>query len=125
MAKHVQEVEETVGLIAMFFDTHHIPLDNKSYRIGQFSPIYEVGYAWELAQKQVLTPKQKEFFQQLARHEITESELMKKGHPYKDPDSFNGNEFKSDPKGAHDLAPPPPTIEFDGAFSYFMKYHDK
>ena len=39
-----------------------------------------------MAQKGELNSKQKQWLQEIAQHELTESELMKHGHPYKDPD---------------------------------------
>lgn len=107
----------------MFFDTHNIPLDNQSYRVGHFTPDLEVGFIWKVAQKGELNPKQKKWFQELAKHELTESEKMKKGYPYKNPGAYqkDSGDFGSDPPGAHDVASAQPDFELPGAYEYYSK----
>ncbi|MDY8025132.1 contractile injection system protein, VgrG/Pvc8 family [Paenibacillus polymyxa] len=107
----------------MFFDTHKIPLDNQSYRVGHFTPDLEVGFIWKEAQKGELDPKQKKWFQELAKHELTESEKMKQGYPYKNPGSYrkDSDDFGSDPPGAHDVASDQPSFELPGAYDYYSK----
>ncbi|WP_185746402.1 late control protein [Brevibacillus sp. AG162] len=107
----------------MFFDTHKIPLDNQSYRVGHFTPDLEVGFIWKEAQKGELNPKQKKWFQELAKHELTESEIMKQGYPYKNPGSYqkDSDDFGSDPPGAHDVASDQPSFELPGAYDYYSK----
>ncbi|MFB6367907.1 hypothetical protein ACFCP7_28550, partial [Paenibacillus elgii] len=112
----------------IFFDSHKIPLNDKSYRVGQFTPDADFGYAWKQAQKEKeLTQSQKEWLQQMIKHELTEIELMKQGYPYKNPGAYNpdSNTFGSKPPGAHDAADPQPKGEFDGAFSYNLKEQGK
>ncbi|UED73889.1 late control protein [Brevibacillus sp. DP1.3A] len=112
----------------IFFDSHKIPLNDKSYRVGQFTPDADFGYAWKQAQKEKeLTQSQKEWLQQMIKHELTEIKLMKQGYPYKNPGAFNpdSNSFGSKPPGAHDAADPQPKGEFDGAFSYNLKEQGK
>ncbi|CAI6065026.1 hypothetical protein PAECIP112173_01945 [Paenibacillus sp. JJ-100] len=128
----IEQVSKNTGLSVdeirvmkqhMFFDTHNIPLDNYNYRVGNFTPDLEIGYIWKVAQKGELNPKQKQWFQEIARHELTERELMKRGHPYKDPDSYSPDResFNSKPPGAHDLASPQPKFELPGAYDYIEK----
>lgn len=107
----------------MFFDTHKIPLDNQSYRVGHFTPDLEVGFIWKEAQKGELDPKQKKWFQELAKHELTESEKMKQGYPYKNPGSYqkDSDDFGSDPPGAHDVASDQPSFELPGGYEYYAK----
>ncbi|WP_147385218.1 hypothetical protein [Paenibacillus thiaminolyticus] len=112
----------------IFFDSHKIPLNDKSYRVGQFTPDADFGYAWKQAQKEKeLTQSQKEWLQQMIKHELTEIKLMKQGYPYKNPGAYNpdSNSFGSKPPGAHDAADPQPKGEFDGAFSYNLKEQGK
>ncbi|MFF0829891.1 hypothetical protein ACFYU8_23725 [Brevibacillus sp. NPDC003359] len=111
----------------MFFDTHNIPLDNHSYRVGNFTPDIEIGFIWKVAQEGELNPKQKQWFQEIAKHELTESELMKHGHPYKDPDSYSPEmeRFDSKPPGAHDLASPQPKFELPDSYDYIKNSKKK
>ncbi|WP_405130508.1 hypothetical protein MHB43_23385 [Paenibacillus sp. FSL H8-0317] len=112
----------------IFLDSHKIPLSDKSYRVGHFTPDADFGYAWKQAQKEkALTLSQKEWLQQMIKHELTEIKLMKQGYPYKNPNAYNSdsNTFGSDPPGAHDAAEPQPRGEFDGAFSYNLKEQGK
>ena len=128
----IEQVAKNTGMIIeeiramkqhMFFDTHNIPLDNQSYRVGHFTPDLEVGFIWKEAQKGELDPKQKKWFQELAKHELTESEKMKQGYPYKNPGSYqkDSDDFGSDPPGAHDVASDQPSFELPGAYDYYSK----
>ncbi|MDQ0171545.1 hypothetical protein [Paenibacillus tundrae] len=132
----IEQVSKNTGLSVdeirvmkqhMFFDSHNIPLDNQSYRFGNFTPDLEIGFIWKVAQKDELSPKQKQWFQEIAKHELTEHELMKLGHPYKDPDAYSPDVkiFKSKPPGAHDLASPQPKFELPGAYEYIEKNKKK
>ena len=107
----------------MFFDTHKIPLDNQSYRVGIFTPDSVVRFIWKQAQKRWAGSKTKKWFQELAKHELTESEKMKQGYPYKNPGSYqkDSDDFGSDPPGAHDVASDQPSFELPGAFDYYSK----
>lgn len=107
----------------MFFDTHKIPLDSQSYRVGHFTPDLDIGFIWKEAQKGELDPKQKKWFQELAKHELTESEKMKQGYPYKNPGSYqkDSDDFGSNPPGAHDVASNQPSFELPGAYEYYSK----
>ena len=97
-----------------------MPLANYSYRIGSFTPDIEIGFIQKMAQKGELNSKQKQWLQEIAQHELTESELMKHGHPYKDPDQYSlkWDRFDSKPPGAHDLASQQPKFELPGSYDY-------
>ncbi|OKP83237.1 hypothetical protein A3842_09605 [Paenibacillus sp. P3E] len=100
----------------------------ESYRVWQFTSDAYFGYAWKQAQKEKeLTQSQKEWFQQMIKHELTEIKLMNQGYPYKNPGAYNpySNSFGSKPPEAHDSADPQPKGEFDGAFSYNLKEQGK
>lgn len=130
VAKNTGLSRETISTVKqhIFFDSHKIPLNDKNYRVGQFTPDADFGYAWKQAQKErELTQSQKEWLQQMIKHELTEIELMKQGYPYKNPDAYNPitNSFGPRPPGAHDAADPQPKGEFEGAFSYNLKEQGK
>ncbi|WP_433581731.1 hypothetical protein [Paenibacillus amylolyticus] len=71
--------------------------------------------------------KKSGFKEELAKHELTESEKMKQGYPYKNPGSYqkDSGDYGSDPPGAHDAAEPQPRGKFDRAFSYNLKEQGK
>ncbi len=74
----------------------------------------EIAEAWIRAQDGPLTARQKEWFKQLADHELAERAMMEKGMPFQDLSAWqlvNGqwdHVFREGLQGAHELAPRPP-----------------
>lgn len=91
------------------FLTEHQNLVNyetKTYYSDYFEPNINIAYGWEKALKGELTSSEKAWFEQLAEHELAESELMKQGYPYRTVESIDSNGMPTgDPPGAHDNAP--------------------
>ncbi|MCM3172047.1 phage late control D family protein [Paenibacillus sp. MER 99-2] len=89
----------------LFLDRHQLSIDGAPYKELYFKADQDAAYAWQLAQKRELTAKEKEWFKQLAYHELKEKELMDSGIPLMDRSTWNGNTFNKDPeKNAHDKA---------------------
>ncbi|URJ59116.1 hypothetical protein [Paenibacillus polymyxa] len=118
-------VEDVINLKKhLFLEKHEIPkaggiLIKKEY----FSPDDEIAYAWLLAQRKEFTQAQKDWFKQLADHELTERKLMSEGVPYRRIESWSDEKrtYTDEPPndGAHRKAPEQP--EF-GIFEGFDPY---
>jgi hypothetical protein len=80
----------------------------------------EIAFAWEQAASRPLVGSEREWFQQLAAHELGESELMSSGLPFQDPRGWQlidgewEHVWNPDLVGAHELAPRPPKFSFPG-----------
>lgn len=108
-------VRETTTLKKqLFFGRHEYPLDRTTLVRQRFAADHEIAFAWNSAATGELSSAQQSWLQQLARHELTERSFMAKGIPYLQQDAWNGARFTGFPKGAHDMAPPPPKINFPG-----------
>jgi hypothetical protein len=85
----------------LFLDTHQLSIDGAPYKALYFKADQDVAYAWQLAQKRELTTKEKDWFKQLANHELKEKKLMDSGIPLMDRSTWNGKTFNKDPKKMH------------------------
>ncbi|WP_339267583.1 hypothetical protein NYE54_27295 [Paenibacillus sp. FSL K6-1330] len=127
-------VEEAKNLKShMFLNEYelcHYDQQGLYYYKSRLTPDSEVVYAFTKAQTGELTPQGKEWFKQLAAHELAEKKLMESGLSYRHPDSWDGMKFTNDPPGAHDLAPKQPDFgsfpgyEEDVAKFYNLKWSE-
>lgn len=108
-------IETTTLKKHLFFGKHAIPEGGTGkFNLMRFSADDEIAFAWMQAQKAPLTAEGREWFKQLAGHELGERSLMAKGVPYRNPTAWDPKalggvgRFNSTPPGAHDLAPPQP-----------------
>lgn len=97
----------------LFLEKHEIPkAGGILIKKEHFSPDDEIAYAWQLAQKKELTQAQKDWFKQLADHELTEAKLMSEGIPYRRIESWSDERktYTDQPPndGAHKKAPEQP-----------------
>ncbi|MNI59723.1 hypothetical protein D3C73_1149000 [compost metagenome] len=90
------------------YELCHYDQQGLYYYTSKLTPDSEVIYAFTKAQAGELDTKGKEWFKQLAAHELAEKELMESGLNYRNPDTWDGNKFTNIPPGAHDLAPKQP-----------------
>lgn len=89
----------------IFLRTHHLSVEGKPLRELYFQADSEIAYAWKKAMKGELTPGEKQWFEQLLDHELTESVLMENGMPLRDPSTYSSEGFIKNPiKNAHDKA---------------------
>ncbi|KQO04821.1 hypothetical protein ASF12_33100 [Paenibacillus sp. Leaf72] len=91
----------------LFLDTHQLSIDGVPYKELYFRADQDIAYAWQLAQKKELTVEERDWFRQLANHELKEKELMDKGMPLMDLSTWNPKTERFDPdpgKNAHDKA---------------------
>lgn len=103
----------------LFFGRHEYPVglgDKATLTRGRFEADSEIAYAWKTAQQKELTEAQKQWFKQLAAHELGERVMMSKGYPYRRVEAWNPKmeRFETIPSGAHDLAPRGPVDIFPG-----------
>ena len=80
-------------------------------KLEYFTADDEIAYAWQCAQKGELSTAQKDWFQKLANHELTERSYMQQGMEYRTLESWDtvNKTFKYDPiNNAHDKAPRQP-----------------
>ncbi|MDO8040281.1 hemagglutinin repeat-containing protein [Janthinobacterium sp. SUN137] len=119
----VEAVANNVGLSTietatlkkqLFFGRHEYPLDDITIVRQRFAADHEIAFAWNSAVKGELSAPQQSWLQQLAAHELTERSFMAQGVPYLNQGAWNGTRFIGFPKGAHDMAPPPPKASFPG-----------
>lgn len=73
----------------MFLDTKQISVGGKLYEELYFQADADIAYAWQKAQKGELTEEEKEWFREVANHEIKEKEFMDGGMPLRDPSTWN------------------------------------
>ncbi|MEK4075981.1 WXG100 family type VII secretion target [Paenibacillus sp. FSL M7-0656] len=97
----------------LFLEKHEIPkAGGILIKKEHFSPDDEIAYAWQLAQKKELNQAQKDWFKQLADHELTEAKLMREGIPYRRIESWSDDKrtYTDQPPndGAHRKAPEQP-----------------
>ncbi len=134
VAKNTGLTEELVLKMKkhLFLDTKQLSVDGKPYEELYFQADPDIAYAWQKAQKGELTEKEKEWFRNLANHEIKEKEYMDGGMPLRDQSTWNQNTKRFDPdssKNAHDKAnvtDPNPTDPFPGydSGSDYIKHID-
>ncbi|AKG36439.1 contractile injection system protein, VgrG/Pvc8 family [Paenibacillus durus] len=108
----------------LFFGKHEIPQPGGlEFKLERFAPDDEIAFAWKTAQKRDLSAEQKEWFKQLAEHELTERKLMAEGQKYRTRESWNGEKgtFDGYPPGAHENAPSQPNTSFPGYEEYYFK----
>jgi len=102
----------------LFFGTHRLfdPDAVRGWVRMRFTPDDQIAYAWQYAVENELTQRQKQWFRELADHELTERKFMGQGIPYRNPDGWDPVKemFLADPPGAHDLAPMAPKFTFPG-----------
>ncbi|PHV05358.1 hypothetical protein CSQ96_20900 [Janthinobacterium sp. BJB412] len=98
----------------LFFGRHEYPLDGTTVVRQRFAADHEIAFAWNSAVRGELSAPQQSWLQQLAGHELAERSFMAKGVPYLQQDAWNGMRFTGFPKGAHDMAPAPPKVNFPG-----------
>ncbi|MEY8745472.1 hypothetical protein [Paenibacillus tundrae] len=138
--------EQIIKMKKHVFLTIHdkISIAGKPYGNFYFQADPDIAYAWQQAQIRELTNMEKDWFQNLAHHELKEQEIMKYGYvdehgirfdplPLRDKSTWNGNTFLEDPeKNAHDAAnvlgarqysTPFPTGK-DKRFEDYMKYSE-
>jgi len=116
----------------LFLKTHNLSVEGKPYTELYFQADSEVAHIWKKAQKSELTLEEKEWFRQLANHELTESKYMKDGMPLRDISTYDKemDRFIDDSiKNAHDkanvtAAQPGDLPGYDGISDY-LKYYDK
>ncbi|GIO95288.1 hypothetical protein J14TS5_03740 [Paenibacillus lautus] len=108
-------LNEAIELKKHLFLTEHVNMPDtvsgKYYYTGYLHPDMHIAFGWEKALKGELAPNEKDWFRQLADHELAESKLMQDGIPYRKIESWNlkeGLTARPPNQGAHDLAPPPP-----------------
>ena len=111
----------------VFLDTHMISVNGKPLEKFYFQADSEIAYAWKQAMKRKLSLDEKEWFEQLVKHELAESSYMKQGMPLRDPSTFINGMFQVDPlKNAHDkaniTAPQPGDYPGHDWSEEFMKY---
>lgn len=129
----------------LFLTIHdNISVEGMPYGKLYFQADPDIAYAWQQAQVRELTDIEKDWFHNLAHHELKEQEIMKYGYinddglkigplPLRDKSTWNGNTFIEDPKkNAHDAAnalgakqysAPFPTGK-DKRFEEYMNYVD-
>ena len=103
-------------------------IDGEAYQTSYFTADPDIAYAWEVATKGDLSAEQKDWFRQLADHELGKKTLMDQGMPLRDISTYQeGYGFKPDStKNAHDVAPKQPgTFPGSTQLNDFMKYFDK
>lgn len=108
----------------LFFCKHQIPQPGGiEFRLERFAADDEIAFAWRIAQQGDLSAKQKEWFQQLAAHELTERNYMAAGQKYRTLESWNElkGRFDGYPPGAHENAPSQPNWTFPGYEEYYFK----
>lgn len=108
----------------LFFGKHQIPQPGGiEFRLERFAADDEIAFAWRIAQQGDLSAKQKEWFQQLAAHELTERNYMAAGQKYRTLESWNElkGRFDGYPPGAHENAPSQPNWTFPGYEEYYFK----
>lgn len=108
----------------LFFGKHQIPQPGGiEFRLERFAADDEIAFAWRIAQQGDLSAKQKEWFQQLAAHELTERNYMAAGQKYRTLESWNEQKgrFNGYPPGAHENAPSQPNWTFPGYEEYYFK----
>jgi YD repeat-containing protein len=119
----VRDVSENAGLSLqeattlkkhLFFGRHEYPIDGTTVVRARFVADHEIAYAWQTAAKGPLSDGQREWFNQLAQHELTERSFMANGVPYLQREAWTGSSFGTMPPGAHNLAPKPPSTTFPG-----------
>jgi len=106
--------EATAMKKQLFFGRHEYPLDGTTIVRQRFAADHEIAFAWNSAAKGELSASQQSWLQQLAGHELAERSFMAKGVPYLQQEAWNGARFTGFPKGAHDMAPAPPRVNFPG-----------
>lgn len=72
----------------VFLNTHNLSIGGKQLQKSYFQADFEIAYAWQKAMKGELTSNEKQWFKQLLDHELTESALMEKGMPLRDPSTY-------------------------------------
>jgi hypothetical protein len=105
----------------LFFEEHDL-FDSGAGKVvkRRFDAQGEIGFAWELATSRPLVQEEREWFQQLAAHELGERELMSEGLPFQDPRGWQliDGEWEhvrsAELVGAHEHAPRPPKFAFPG-----------
>ena len=113
----------------LFLNSHDLSVDGKVLQKFYFQADSEIAYAWQRAMSGELTPSEKQWFEQLLNHELTESALMEQGLPLRDPSIWTPDGFLEDAaKNAHDkanlTAPQPDDFPDHDAFEEFMKHVD-
>lgn len=112
----VATVAENAGMSAtdvatmkkhLFFGRHEYAMPDGTLVRSRFEPDMEIAVAWRTAQTRPLVGDEAAWFQQLARHELGERQLMSQGLPYRAPDSWGPLGWSPTAPGAHNLAPPP------------------
>jgi hypothetical protein len=112
----VAAVAENAGMSAadaatmkkhLFFGRHEYAMPDGTLVRSRFEPDTEIAVAWRTAQTRPLVGDEAAWFQQLARHELGERQLMSQGLPYRAPDSWGPLGWSPTAPGAHNFAPPP------------------
>jgi len=97
----------------LFFGKHKLPINEKECVRMRFAADSEVAHAWEKATQGELSEAQKEWFRQLADHELAERAAMGRGLPYRDPAAYDSaSGVFNVGNSAHDNAPLAPKFEF-------------
>lgn len=116
----------------LFLETHELSINGSPYKEQYFQADPDIAYVWKQAQNGELTDAQKDWFSQLANHELTEKNLMDSGMPLMDRSTWNSKteRFDIDPqKNAHDKANDKAneTAPNPGAlpdYDYYVEYRD-
>ena len=115
-------VDEVRAIKQHLFFAEHELFDPELGKVTKrrFEAQEEIAFAWELAATRPLAGAEREWFQQLAAHELGELELIAQGLPFQDPRAWQvidgqwEHVWSPDLVGAHELAPRPPKFAFPG-----------
>jgi RHS repeat-associated protein len=109
----------------IFFGRHSVPAGNAegvTFSRGRFVADWEIAFAWKKAIEGPLNAEGRAWFAKFAAHEMGERAFMAQGIPYRNPASWNGDQFTKTPPGAHDLAPTQPETVFPGFGGFFNRW---